>query len=194
MKKIKRKIEIPRYSLRRTELVTSSFQEAIEWIAGLTKGEDYEVLFNTNNTGTHHGQRLFKSEEYNFEVIQEVEGKMKEYGFSSYGVVSLFQENGFVGVYINSEEDALRKRPNNWVNHGRDGLIYVIFAEEKVIEEIRDLLGTYINHGFWEYSIYDEKEEEIVDSFCGKDYKAFEKWKKEAIEKYGFSKSDFDNV
>lgn len=196
MKTLKRTIEVPKYEASRSEMFHTSFADALSCVSHLVKGENYEIFFNTENTGTHYSGKIMEAEDYKFETIEDIKNKMKELNFTEFGVLSLYRENGWDGVSIVSDDEALIKKCNNWVENNRNGFIYVIFTNEKEnLNLFASLFQTYINENFWTYEVYDNEEEEYVESFdYAKNYKELQKWQKEMVEKYGFEESDFDNL
>jgi hypothetical protein len=196
MKTFEKVIIENKYKIIKSEMYDSSFVDAISQVSRLVKGENFEVFFNTENTGTHYSGKVMEAEDFRFETIEDVKKKMKELNYTHFGVLSLFRENGWDGVSIVSDDEALIKKCNNWVENNRNGFIYVIFTKN---QEDLDLFGslfqTYLNTGFWVYEVYDNEEEDYIDSFYyGDNDKEFEKWKTEVIEKYEFEDSDFDNL
>lgn len=196
MKTFKRTIEIQRYEARRSGMFDTSFVDALNCVSHLEKGENYEIFFNTENTGTHYSGKIMEAEDYKFETIEDIKNKMEELNFTEFGVLSLFRENGWTGVSIVSDDEALIKKCNNWVENNRNGFIYVIFTnEEENLDLFASLFQTYINEGFWTYEVYDNEEEEYIESFYyTENYEELEKWQEEMVEKYGFEESDFDNL
>ena len=118
-----------------------------------------------------------EAKDYKFETIEDIKNKMKELNFTKFGVLSLYRENGWDGVSIVSDDEALVKKCNNWVESNRNGFIYVIFAnEEEDIDLFGSLFQTYINEGFWTYEVYDNEEEEYIDAFYyGDNYEELQK-------------------
>jgi len=196
METFKKTIEIPRYEIRKTEMFSTSFVHDLSCVSHLEKGENYEVFFNTENTGTYLSGKLMEAEDYKFETIEDIKNKMKELNFTEFGVLSLYRENGWDGVSIVSDDEALIKKCNNWVENNRNGFIYVIFTNKKEdLNTFASLFQTYINEGFWIFEVYDNKEEDYIESFYyAENYKELQKWQKEMVEKYGFEESDFDGL
>jgi len=196
MKTFKKTIEIPRYEVKKSEMYDSSFADALRCVSRLVKGENYEIFFNTENTGTHYSGKIMEAENYKFETIEDIKNKMKELNFTNFGVLSTFRENGWDGVSIVSDDEALIKKCNNWVENNRNGFIYVIFTKnQEDIELFGSLFQTYINEGFWTYEVYDNEEEDYIECFhYAENYRELQKWMKEMVEKYGFEESDFDNA
>jgi acylphosphatase len=196
MKTFKRTIEVPRYEAKKSEMYDTSFSDALSQVSYLVKGEHYEIFFNTENTGTHYSGKIMEAEDFEFSDITDIKNKMKELNYNCFGVISLFRENGWDGVSVNMTDDALTKKCSNWVENNRNGFIYVVFAnKEEDIQEFRSKFQNYINEGFWVYEVYDNEEEDYIDSFYyGNNDEEFKKWQKEMVEKYGFEESDFDNL
>ena len=96
-------------------------------------------------------------------------------------MISLYRENGWDGVYSNT---TLTKRPNNWVESGRNGLLYVVYSDDesrltKFVTKLKD----YINGMGINYAVYDELEEDTIDwGYSLRDN--FDEWRKEVKKMY----------
>jgi acylphosphatase len=190
-------IEMPRYSIEKNEInYYSNFLEVIDCLVNLQDGTNIKVFFNSNNTGIKDfSNRMMGAEEFYFEKIEQIYEKTKQLEMPHFGVISFYRENGYNGIYYRSGEKALIDRPNNWVNQGRDGHMFVILAKEsEKRSEFINLLTTYINEGFYEYEIFDNLEEEHIEGCYDHDYKKLMEWQKEMIKKYGFEESDFNGI
>ena len=110
MKTFKRTIEVPRYEAKKSEMFDTSFADALSCVSHLEKGENYEIFFNTENTGTHYSGKIMEAKDYKFETIEDIKNKMKELNFTKFGVLSLYRENGWDGVSIVSDDEALVKK------------------------------------------------------------------------------------
>lgn len=151
MKKIKKIIEVDKYE------AFVSYPELT--FDDIFYNENIEVMFNTNNTG---GDNFLDFKEYNFETIEDIKEMANERKFS---VISLYQENGYIGVYQNSSDDALKVKCNNWVDYERNGFLYVAFYNNN--NDLKDLIAriqSYINRDFYEVHIIDNEIDKIVDS------------------------------
>lgn len=194
MEKIQVTTEENRYEVRRHEVFGFNFRETVVEVSEL-KEEDFKVFFNTNNTGLNSfSNRLMEAEERSFSTVEEIKELAKELEMPHYTMISFYRENGYYGVYENREDDCFQRRCSNWVNSGADGLLFVLFTkEEKHLSLFTSNLQTYINEGFYQYEIYDKKEDEFLDSFIDNDnYQELKEWKKKMIETYGFEERDFD--
>ena len=157
MEKIKQTVEIDRYELKTYNDAEYGFINLLDYFENLT------VIFNKNNTG---GYNFLNAEEYTFESAEEIENYTKELDKKHYTVISLYQENGYVGVYNRTGDDCLKVKCNNWVDSGRNGFIYVVFADsEEEIDEFVNELQKYINFGIEVWEVYDNLEDEFVYSF-----------------------------
>ena len=115
MEKIKKTIEINRYRIIRSDDTLYDFLDLFG---------DILIIYNTNNTGDTTGNFLDATEKFYFEDDTQLVNE----GYKFYRVLSLYRENGWDGVYSNT---TLTKRPNNWVESGRNGLLYVIYSDDE---------------------------------------------------------------
>lgn len=167
MEKITRSVEIDRYEIITSEDTIHDFLDLFS---------DILIIYNTNNTGDLTGNFLDATEKFNFEDDTQL---IKDDKF--YRVISLYRENGWDGVYSNT---TLTKRPNNWVESGRNGLLYVVYSDDesrltKFVTKLKD----YINGMGINYAVYDELEEDTIDwGYSLRDN--FDEWRKEVKKMY----------
>lgn len=168
MEKITRSVEINRYRLITSDDTLYDFLDLFG---------DILIIYNTNNTGDLTGNFLDADEKFNFE--DDTQLIRSDYKF--YKVISLYRENGWDGVYSNT---TLTKRPNNWVESGRNGLLYVVYSnDESRLNEFVNKLKDYINGMGINYAVYDELEEDTIDwGYSLSDN--FDEWRKEVKELY----------
>lgn len=122
-----------------------------------------EVFYNLNNSGNADFYNFLNAEEVYFETVEDIEEKAKELGKPYWTVISFYRENGWDGVYSRTGEEALTRKCNNWVNQGRDGYLFVVFATEQgALDEFEDLLQEYLNYGCLYLEIYDNEADDYI--------------------------------
>ena len=190
MQKIKKEFEIERYKLK-----ASSYDGIFLEDFGLDGSEDFKLVFNENNTGysNYRKDSFGNAESVFFKDIEDVKKYAKDNGFNHWGVISIFSENGFEGVYINSNDDAFKVYPNNWVKYGTNCLLYIAFAKkEEVIKGLKMDMQNYINGHTFYVNVYDNETEDYVEDvfFTGSNYKEVES----ILSEYGFDSYWFEKV
>lgn len=148
-------VEINRYVMKRNDFDINELQCDLEC---LIKGKIY---YNKNNSGERDFYNILGVETVSLNNLEDIK-KLCEEG-QSYGMISFYRENGWDGVYLNTEEDCLTRKCNNWVHNGQDGFMYLIIG--KNLEEFAGVLQVYINEGLSCYNVYDNKEGEYLDRF-----------------------------
>lgn len=180
MKMIEKVIEVPEYTIERRDCVLS-FEEMI----GYVDGEIIKAAYNTNNSGGHN---FLGYKELAFEEINDV----KEFAMGKpWLVISTYQENGYVGVFTRTGDEALKVRPSNWVEGYKNAWLYVIAGEQEYLDQFVKYLSHWINYGGEDYIILDD-EGDYVDGYSGidlSDHEVFE-WAKD----YGFDMADIRRV
>lgn len=148
MEKITKTIEIDRYKLIKSEDTIYDFLDLFG---------DVLVVYNTNNTGDMTSNFLDAADKFYFKDDKQL---VKD-GYKFYRVLSLYRENGWDGVYSNT---TLTRRPNNWVESGRNGLLYVIYSDdESRLNTFAARLQDFMNGMGINYAVYDELEEDTID-------------------------------
>lgn len=183
---------IPRYKILREELDYLRGEDLMSYLAPV---EEVVVLFNTNFTGAREFNRNFlEVEEFEFNKVVDIKEKAKELQKPFWTVLSFYRENGYHGVYARTGEEALTVKCNNWVNSGKEGFYYVVFANiEEQLNRFVGVLQTYINEGIFELSVYDEQTNESSEHFLelGSSREDYTNWKNKLKEVYGFVDKDF---
>lgn len=177
--------EIPRYRIQKSE-VDMNYLWNID-------NDDFKVYFNRNNTGLADFHNFLQADQVYLEKYNDIVEKMQENGHEYFTVISFYRENGWDGVFTNSAEDCLVRRPNNLVNGYRDGLMFLVTAkEEEPIKQFEKDLQRYINEGLYIYEIYDELAQDYTNDNCiDNDDTVFSEWIENMKEVYGFEYEDF---
>lgn len=168
MEKITRSVEINRYRIITSDDTLYDFLELFD---------DVLIMYNTNNTGDLTGNFLNATDKFRFE--DDTQLVRDDYDF--YRVLSLYRENGWDGVYSNT---TLTKRPNNWVESGRNGLLYVVYCnDESRLNDFVFKLKDFINGMGIICEVYDELEGDTIDwGYSLSDN--FDEWCKEVKKMY----------
>ena len=164
-----------------------SFEEA----TGYKYNQNLKVFFNKNNSGLYKFGNFINAEEKWFEEEEELYGLAEKLKMPNWAVISFYQENGYDGVYTRTGDQALTIKCNNWVNQGRDGFLFIAFAETK--EQLNCFvkhIDYYINNGFGEVVI--SEEEETIDSYLIIQNGDFKKAIKYFKENYNLTDEKFD--
>ena len=159
------------------------------------------LYYNTAVKRTDYNKTIFAGENsdyrYPFNSKSDCIEVMKKHGYKKFATISLYQENGYVGVSLQKDEKAFVVVPNNWVRFGADQNLGVVFYnEDKEIEGLSEQLSYYINYGFDIIEVYDRKTKESLESFLyvGTNHKEYREWEQQMIEKYGFEERAFENA
>jgi len=191
MEKIIKTYEEDRYELRTGEGDFYTLQEYLD----LDSDENLEIVFNLNHSGLRDFHNFLDRDEHYFDNVEQIRKMAADLGLENWVVLSFYQENGYIGLYTNTGDKALDVKCNNWVNDGADGYLYVIFGrEQKDIDNFLSILRQYINEGINYVEVYDNLDEDYLDSFwfLGSTYEEYETWKKQCIKTYGFDEDDFE--
>ena len=152
MKTFEKLVEVDKYTVSRTELEINELLESFD---------DLNLFYNENNTGETMRTNFLNGKHMFFRGDHQLKQLSEELKSPFYCVISFYQENGYVGVYHNT---TLTKHPNNWVNNGRDGLLYVVYAEnEKRLHDFVAALNHALNYGVYMVEVVDVEKDIIVD-------------------------------
>lgn len=193
-------IEIDRYSVIKSESTWAFTNDmGIDYHEGEKDTSYPRIYYNTAVRRTDYLDTIFAGENSNyrhtFNSRTDCIEVMKKHGYKKFAAISLYQENGYVGVALMTDEKAFVRVPNNWVRNGADQNLGIVFYnEDEEIKNLSEQISQYVNYGFEIIEIYDEKEEEHIESFIylGSNYKEYQEWKQQMIEKYEFeSDKDF---
>jgi len=188
MEKLLQVKEVDRYFLRQREPL-----ENVEEILNIIINENYSLFYNNNNTGETFQKNFLSAKEVRLEKLKDIIEIMKKEEHNFYGVISFYKENGYYGIRIVTDEEALIKRPNNWIERGQNGFIYLITAEKEVtISKFENYLSHYMNFGAEEITVMDRMYDEMNDYFLymGND-EELEEFKKGCEKEYGLTKEHF---
>lgn len=171
-----------------------SFEEA----TGFKYNEHLKVYFNKNHSGLSDFSNFMNAEERWFEEESELYEIAEQSDMPHWTVVSFYRENGYDGMYTRTGDEALTRKCNNWVNYGRDGYLFIVFAKtEEELNLFLDMIEQYISYGFSELyikEVYDDEDYEIIDGMLiltDHDMpRAIEHFKRE----YLLSDEDFENL
>lgn len=193
MQTFKKIIEVPKYRLSVIDGLSS--EEIVQMHA--SSGEMI-ILHNDNNTGSRTLMENFlECPCVALESMDDIKKLMTKHKMTKYMVVSFYQENGYVGVYTNSSEDALIKRPNNWVHGGSDGFVYLVLYKDDIqANKFIGDLSTVINEGIYFVEVVDDENDgeptdDIWYNIGGEDRYS---WEKRMTAKYGFTQEDFNKA
>ena len=190
MEKIKREVEIDRYEIR-----VSNYFESFTEVMGYCDYDKLKIVYNEAGT---QSVKVFENslgscvEKDSFKEIEDIKKYSKNLGLKHWTVVSFYQENGYIGVYTNQSDEALRVKCNNWIGYGGDGFKFVFFADsQSELDKAINALRIYFGVGIQEYSVYDNLEEEFIEHFY--DLGSYDDIK-ECLEPYGFDEKWYTNV
>lgn len=193
MQTFKRIIEEPKYRL--SVVNNLSVEEFVQMYAG---GNEMVILHNDNNTGSRTLRENFLDCPcVALESMDDIKALMTKHKKFKYMVISFYQENGYVGVYTNGSEDALIKRPSNWVHGGSDSFVYlVLYNSDFEIDGFLADLSTVINEGIYFVEVIDEENdgEPTDDIWWNIGGASRDVWEEQMIAKYGFTKKDFEEA
>lgn len=194
-------IEKDRYSVLKSES-TWAFTNDI----GMDYHEDEKdtsyprIYYNEAVRNTDYRKTIFAGENsdyrHDFNSKLDCIKVMKKHGYKKFAAISLYQENGYVGVALITDEKAFVRVPNNWVRNGADQNLGIVFYnEDEEIKNLAEQISQYVNYGFEMIEIYDEGEDEPTEDnflYDGSNYKEYQEWKEQMVEKYGFEEGAFE--
>lgn len=163
MEKIKKEIEINRYEAVGTSIDIHYFKSLIE------DEQEVDVYYNLENSGKRDFYNFLNAKEISLEKYEDIKQYLTDEK-QVFTIVSFYAENGYDGVYTNSDVDCLKRKCNNWINNGADGFMYLLVAEDKErIAEAISYINNYINEGIYMIDVYDNEQEEFIDNALNTD-------------------------